>query len=397
MGKVYDCVVAYFDHAATTPVRATAIAEFTRCTELTGNPSSVHSAGQRARAILEDARDRVAAALGCNRSEVVFTSGGTESNNHAIKGMYWQRRQADPALDLIISAATEHHALIDPIEWLEKHQSARVHWLTVQQSGLFDLDELERVLEAERGRVSMISLMWANNETGVVNDIPRICEIAAKYGVPVHSDAVATVGHLAIDFASSGLTAMSVSGHKVGAPIGIGALIVARSAKPESLLHGGGQERGLRSGTMNFPLAAAFAAALAEATAELDDRELRLAGLRDHMQRELMKLAPNAVVTNAAAPRLPDNLHVIFPDLLGDTLLYTLDSEGVQVSTGSACQAGVVGPSHVVLNMGYPEQLAKGCIRISLGYTTSPADVDHFLRVFPAAYERAKKASTAGI
>lgn len=389
--------MAYFDHAATTPVRATAVAEIVRCTELTGNPSSVHSAGQQARAILEDSRDRVAAALGCHRSEVIFTSGGTESNNQAIKGIYWQRHQADPALDLIISAATEHHALIDPIEWLEKHQSARVHWLKVQESGLFDLAELERVLDSERGRVAMISLMWANNETGVVNDIKSICEIAAMHGVPVHSDAVATVGHLAIDFAGSGLTAMSVSGHKVGAPIGVGALIVARSAKPESLLHGGGQERGLRSGTMNFHLAASFAAALTEATAELDVREERLAALRDRLQRELLALVPNAIVTNAAAPRLPDNLHIIFPDLLGDTLLFTLDSEGVQVSTGSACQAGVVGPSHVVLNMGYPEQLAKGCIRISLGHTTTTDDIEHLLRVFPTAYERAKKASTAGI
>lgn len=396
-GYLYDCVVAYFDHAATTAVRETALAELVRCTQILGNPSSVHGAGQAARAILESARDRVANALNCNRSEVVFTSGGTESNNQAVKGLYWSRQASDSNLDLIITAATEHHALIDPIEWLEQNQGARVHWLRVDHSGQFDLAELQAVLRREAGRVALISLMWANNETGVVNDIPTVCRMAAEFGVPVHSDAVAAVGHLPVDFANSGLTAMSISGHKVGAPIGVGALLVSRAAKPVSLLHGGGQERGLRSGTMNYPLAASFAVAIDEAVAELPQRASRLQELRDELERFVLSQVSNAVVTVASSPRLPDNAHFMFPELLGDTLLYTLDAAGVQVSTGSACQAGVVGPSHVLLGMGYSEQQAKSCIRFTLGHTTTSDDVALLKAVFPDAYASAKRASTAGV
>lgn len=389
--------MAYFDHAATTTVRQSALAELVKCTQILGNPSSVHGAGQTSRAILEAARDAVAQSLVCNRSEVVFTSGGTESNNQAVKGLFWARRAENPMLDLIITATTEHHALIDPIEWLERHQGARVHWLAVDRTGQFDLAELREVLERERDRVALISLMWANNETGAVNDIPAICSIAAEYEVPVHSDAVAAVGHLPISFSDSGLTAMSVSGHKIGAPIGVGALLVARSAKPVSLLHGGGQERGLRSGTMNYPMAAAFSVAVQEAVAELPERVARLLPLRDRVERFVLDLVPDAIATTGGSSRLPDNAHFLFPGLLGDTLLYTLDAAGVQVSTGSACQAGVVGPSHVLLGMGYSEQQAKSCIRISLGHSTTEEDIAEFEAAFPKAYEVAKRASTAGV
>ena len=397
MGYLYDCVVAYFDHAATTAVRETALAELVKCAQILGNPSSVHGAGQAARAILESARDRVANALNCNRSEVIFTSGGTESNNQAVKGLYWWRQASDSNLDLIITAPTEHHALIDPIEWLEQSQGARIHWLRVDSTGQFDLAELEAVLQREAGRVALISLMWANNETGAVNDIPAVCRLAAEFGVPVHSDAVATVGHLPVDFAGSGLTAMSISGHKVGAPIGIGALLVARAAKPVSLLHGGGQERGLRSGTMNYPLAASLAVAVDEAVAELPERTNRIRQMRDQLEQHVLSLVPDAVITVGSGPRLPDNAHFMFPGLLGDTLLYTLDAAGVQVSTGSACQAGVVGPSHVLIGMGYTEQQAKSCIRVTFGHTTTSDDLAHLQSAFADAYVRAKRASTAGV
>lgn len=394
---LYDCPVAYFDHAATTAVRESALAELVRCTQILGNPSSVHAAGQAARAILESARDRVAAALNCNRSEVIFTSGGTESNNQAIKGLYWKRQADDPKQDLIISAATEHHALIDPIEWLEQQQGARVHWLSVDSSGHFDLAELQAVLKHEAGRVALVSLMWANNETGALNDIPEVCRMAAEFGVPVHSDAVATLGHHPVDFAASGLTAMSISGHKVGAPIGIGALLVSRTAKPVSLLHGGGQERGLRSGTMNYPLASAFAVAVEEAVAELPTRTERLRQLRDSFEQHVLNLIPDARITVGTGDRLPDNAHLMFPGLLGDTLLYTLDAAGAQVSTGSACQAGVVGPSHVLIGMGYSEQQAKSCIRVTFGHTTTPEDLEFLKSVFLDAYQRAKRASNVGV
>lgn len=389
--------MAYFDHAATTTLRESALAEYVRCSQIVGNPSSVHSAGQSARAILEAARDTVAASLGCHRSEVIFTSGGTEANNQAIKGIYWARNAEDPKLDLIISAATEHHALIDPMEWLEKTQGARIHWLRVEKSGRFDLQDLRDTLEREGGRVAMISLMWANNETGVINDIREVCRLASAHGVPVHSDAVAALGHTPVNFAESGLTAMSISGHKVGAPIGVGALVVARRAKPVSLMHGGGQERGLRSGTMNYPLASAFAVAISETVAELETKATRLGSLRDRIEAELRRAIPDVIVTTGATNRLPDNSHLIFPGVLGDTFLYTLDAAGVRVSTGSACQAGVVGPSHVVLGMGYSEQDAKSCLRITLGHDTTDQDVDQLIGAIPAAYRAAKLASQAGI
>lgn len=389
--------MAYFDHAATTAVRESALAEMVRCTQLLGNPSSVHAAGQAARAILESARDSVSKSLGCDRSEVIFTSGGTESNNHAIKGLFWARRAENPDLDLIITSPTEHHALIDPIEWLEQHDGARVHWLGVDQDGRVDLAELATILQREAGRVALISLMWANNETGAITDMAAVCELAKSSGVPVHSDAVAAVGHMPVDFGAVGLTAMSVSGHKIGAPIGVGALLVSRRSKPVSLLHGGGQERGLRSGTMNFPMAAAFAVALADSVAEIGDRNARIGALRDRLEKFVLAAVPEARATIAAGQRLPDNTHLMFPGLLGDTLLYTLDASGVQVSTGSACQAGVVGPSHVLIGMGYTEREAKSCIRITLGHTTTEADVVEFEAAFPEAYLRAKRASTAGV
>lgn len=382
----------FLDHAATTVLRPSAQQAMLDAMKYLGNASSVHSAGQHSRKLLEDARDQVAKALGCHRSEVIFTSGGTESDNAAVKGIFWNRVAGNPSRKLIISSYTEHHALIDPIEWLQQHEGAEVIWLQVSASGEVDLAELSELVTQRHQEIALISLMWANNETGVITDIAAVTALAKPFGIPVHSDAVAAVGHIAVDFASSGLSAMSVSGHKIGAPIGVGVLLVSRNTKLDSLIHGGGQERSLRSGTMNYPLALSFAAAVKEAVGEVSTRQQKLSKLRDFLESEVQRLIPDVVITASGSNRLADNSHLIFPGCLGDSLLFLLDIAGIQVSTGSACQAGVVGPSHVVLAMGHSADSANGCIRITLGHTTEKADIDALLHALPAAHLGAKKA-----
>lgn len=383
----------FLDHASTSPLRDCARKALQSALDQLGNPSSVHSHGQHTREVLEQARDDLAQAIGANRSEIIFNSGGTEANNQAIKGIWWQRHLENPKRNVIVSAATEHHALLDPIEWLATHEGAELVNLPVAPSGEIDLAALEALVSERGEEIALISLMWVNNETGVITDIPRVCEIAERAKIPVHSDAVAALGHVPIDFAASGLAAMSISGHKVGAPIGIGALVVARGLKPESLIHGGGQERGLRSGTMNYPLAASFAAAAKEAVADRKERQQRLAHLRDQIEREVAERFSEVIVTAAAANRVEHNAHLIFPGALSDNLLFLLDQRGVSVSAGSACQAGVLGPSHVLVAMGYDDDLAASCLRITLGHTTEPRDVESLIAALMEVFPRALTAS----
>jgi cysteine desulfurase len=353
----------------------------TNALELTGNPSSVHSSGQTTRALVEDARDQVASAVNCNRSEVIFTSGGTEANNQAIKGLYWASGKK-----LIISSPTEHHAVIDPIEWLVANQGAEVHWMSVDRMGQVNLQELTEVLESRGSEVALISLMWVNNETGVIADIPAVTALAKEFDVPVHCDAVAAFGSVDIDFASSGLSTMALSGHKVGAPIGVGALIVGRNLKPSSLVHGGSQERSLRSGTLSYPMISSFGAAARAATQDLPDREQRLGLLRDHLEQKVLEVVPEAVVTVAGGNRVPHNAHFIFPGAQSDNLLFLLDQAGISASAGSACTAGVLAPSHVLIGMGIDAELADCAIRVTLGHTTTDSDIDAFVSAIQSAY-----------
>ena len=389
----------FLDHAATTPCRDASLKALQDALKQLGNPSSVHGHGQNTRAILEDARDQVAASLGANRSEIVFTSGGTEANNQAIKGIFWARMQQDPRRKVIVTAATEHHALLDPIDWLVEHEGAEVVNVAVSQSGMVDLADLSELLYKRQTEISFVSLMWVNNETGVITDIPRVCEMAKKLGIPVHSDAIAAVGHIEVDFTASGLTAMSISGHKLGAPIGVGALVVARDFSPVSLLHGGGQERGLRSGTMNYPLAAALGAACQEAVGDRDERQSRMGKLRDRIEEAVVSAIPSALVTAKEADRVDQNSHIIFPGTQSDNLLFLLDQEGVSVSAGSACQAGVLGASHVLVAMGYSEELASACLRITLGHTTNEEDVERFIeaiiKIHPGALVASQSSQSA--
>jgi len=378
----------FLDHAATTPLRPEAMVALEKALGVLGNPSSVHSDGQRTRAILEDARDQISKAADCNRSEVVFTSGGTESNNEAIKGLYWEANNKDPLKNLIITSAAEHHAALDPALWLAAEQGAEIHYVDLEANGMVKLGELEEFIMLNSSRIALISLIWVNNETGVITDVPRIAKLAKELGIAIHSDAVAAFGNIPLSFKDSNLTSMAISGHKVGSPIGVGALIVSRGAKPASLLHGGGQERGLRSGTMNYPLAAAFAAAAAAAQLDMALRAQRLVGLRDHLEREILKAIPNALRTAFGAERVPHNAHLIFDGVQSDSLLFLLDQRGISVSAGSACQAGVLAPSHVLLAMGYSETQAGACLRITLGRTTTQSDVDVFIDAIVPSFEQ---------
>ncbi|MHC8608407.1 cysteine desulfurase family protein [Paenarthrobacter ureafaciens] len=387
----------YLDHAATTSMSAEALAVMTRELARTGNPSSLHSAGRRARRTVEEARETLAAAAGAHPSEVIFTSGGTEADNLAVKGLYWSRRDADPKRTRILCSAVEHHAVMDAVEWLERHEGAEVAWLPVDAQGVVRLDAVESEIERDPGSVALVTVMWANNEVGSIQPIPDVVRLAARHGIPVHSDAVQAFGAVTLDFRSSGLAAMSVSGHKIGGPVGVGALLLGRAVSLTPVQHGGGQERDVRSGTLDTPAIAAFAAAAEAAVANLDGEAGRLSSLRDRLIAGVQKAVPEAVLRGAPAQgRLPGNAHFTFPGCEGDSLLFLLDLAGVESSTGSACTAGVPRPSHVLLAMGLDEDTARGAQRFTLGHSSTGADVEALLKALPDAYARARRAGMAG-
>ena len=390
-------VTAYLDHAATTPMRPRAVEALTRELTRTGNASSLHTAGRAARRTVEESREALAAALSARPSDIVFTSGGTEADNLAVKGLYWARRAADPARRRVLVSAVEHHAILDPALWLAEHEGAELVLLPVDRDGVLDLQALLDELEAHGDAVALISVMWANNEVGAVQPVAEVVAAARRHGIPVHADAVQAVGQLPVDFAASGLDAMTVTGHKVGGPVGAGALLARRGLALVPVQHGGGQERGVRSGTLSAPLLAAFAAAAQAAVDEREPFAARVAALRDRLVAEVLAQVPGAVLRGPADParRLPANAHLTFAGCEGDSLLYLLDSAGVAVSTGSACRAGVPQPSHVLLAMGLSDEEARGALRFSLGHTTTDDDVDGALRALPAVVARARAAGLA--
>ncbi|MFJ6301654.1 cysteine desulfurase family protein [Pseudarthrobacter oxydans] len=387
----------YLDHAATTPLAPEALAALTRELARTGNPSSLHGSGRRARRAVEDAREAVAAAAGGHPSEVIFTSGGTEADNLAVKGLYWSRVADAPARRRILCSAVEHHAVLDTVEWLERHEGAEVAWLPVDSDGVVDLAVLDAELSRDPATIALVTVMWANNEVGAIQPISRIVELAHAAGVPVHSDAVQAFGSLPVDFKASGLDAMSISGHKIGGPVGVGALLLGRAVKLTPVQHGGGQERDVRSGTLDTASIAAFAAAAEKAAATLGTESTRIAGLRDRLIDGVLERVPEAVLRGAAGNgRLPGNAHFTFPGCEGDSLLFLLDLAGVESSTGSACTAGVPRPSHVLLAMGLDEETARGAQRFTLGHASVEGDVDALLAALPDAYGRARQAGMAG-
>ena len=380
--------MAYLDHAASTPMIPEAVAAVSAVMAEPGNASSLHSAGRRARRTVEESREAVAAALGARPSEVLFTGGGTESDNLAVKGLFWARRASDPRRVRILASAVEHHAVLDAVEWLVAHEGAQVTWLEVDRLGRVHPEVLRAALDDD---VALVTVMWANNEVGTVQPLVELAEVAHAAGVPVHTDAVQAVGQLHVDFAASGVDAMTVTGHKFGGPFGAGALLLGRDVACMPLLHGGGQERDVRSGTFDTPALAGLAVATTLATQRQPETARRLVRLREDLVRRVLEAVPDAVYNGDPVHRLPGNAHFSFPGCEGDSLLLLLDARGVEVSTGSACSSGVARPSHVLVAMGQGEEQARSSLRFSLGHSSTPADVDALLEVLPAVVERARR------
>ncbi|WP_190090965.1 cysteine desulfurase family protein [Streptomyces melanogenes] len=388
--------MAYLDHAATTPMLPEAVQAMTAQLTATGNASSLHAAGRRARRTAEEAREELAEALGARPSEVVFTAGGTEADNLAVKGLYWARRDADPRRVRVLTSPVEHHAVLDAVHWLAEHEGATVEYLPVDRYGRVHPEALREAIARDPSDVALATVMWANNEIGTVLPVAELASVAREFDVPLHADAVQAVGQLDVDFAASGLAAMTVSGHKIGGPYGIGALLLGREYTPVPVLHGGGQERHVRSGTLDVPAIAAFAVAGRLATERRADFAREVGGLRDQLVDAVRAAVPDAILGGDPAPggRLPANAHFSFPGCEGDSLLLLLDAQGIECSTGSACTAGVAQPSHVLLATGTPPDLARGTLRFSLGHTSTEADVQAVATAIGPAVERAR---TAGL
>jgi cysteine desulfurase len=382
--------VHYLDHAATTPMVPAAIEAMTAHLRDVGNPSSLHASGRHARRVVEESRETIAQALNCRPGEVVFTSGGTEADNLALKGIHWSRAAELGPTPRLISTAIEHHAVLDPLHWMRESGEAEVCLLDVDHTGRLDLDQLRRLV-AERP-VSLISVMWANNEVGTLQPIEDVVAIAAEHRIPVHTDAVQALGSVPLDFAASGVDAMTVTGHKVGGPYGVGALVVRRELGVTPLVHGGGQERDIRSGTLDAPAIAGFAAAVELAVKQQAEHATRLTELRDDLVRRVTAVVPDAHLHGDPVRRLPGNAHLGFPGCEGDSLLMLLDARGIECSTGSACSAGVAQPSHVLLAMGCSDEAARHSLRFSLGHTSTRDDVDAVVAAIGPVVERARAA-----
>jgi cysteine desulfurase len=384
---------AYLDHAATTPMRPEAIAAMTEELDRVGNPSSLHAAGRRARRVVEESREQLAEVFGARPSEVVFTSGGTEADNLAVKGLYWARQ--DGSRRRVLTTSVEHHAVLDSVRWLEDTQGAEAIWLGVDAEGGVCPEALRTAISRAPNQVAVVSVMWANNEVGTVQPVAELAAVAHEYGIPFHTDAVQAAAQLPVDFAASGADAVAVSAHKLGGPVGVGALILARGVEPVPVLHGGGQERDVRSGTLDTPAIRAFAVAAAVCAKQRAEEAERLAALRDDLVRQVLAAVPDAVLNGppSGPGRLPGNAHFSFPGCEGDALLMLLDANGIACSTGSACTAGVAEPSHVLLAMGADDSRARGSLRFSLGHTSTQPEVNALAAVIGEVVDRARRAA----
>ncbi len=376
----------YLDHAATTPMVDVAMnAMVTQLAEL-GNPSSLHSHGRATRKTLEDAREVIAKEVDCLPTEVIFTASGTEANNIALKGLYWAGRAAGKKL--VVISAIEHHAILEPAHWLLTHEGAEVIQVPVTPDGVIDLVFLKELIDNRGQEIAVISIMHANNETGVIQPIAEVVRIAGQ--IPVHTDAVQSFKKTPLSFSTLGVIALTLSAHKIGGPLGIGALILRRTVEIPSLLHGGGQEREIRSGTLNAPSIIGFAAAAASEHYPVDE----ITDLRDRFIAGVREVLPDAIVNGAGADRLPGIVNVTFPHTQSDTLLLLMDGAGVSCSTGSACSAGVHEASHVLLAMGHTEVTAQSSLRFSFGATSTTADCDFVLSVLPDVITRGRAANS---
>jgi cysteine desulfurase len=378
-------VSVYLDHAATTPMSPAAIEAMSTALAIIGNPSSLHADGRAVRKYVEDARDALAKQIGCAPSEVIFTGSGTEANNIAIKGIFW-KRNLDQSRPIVITSAIEHQATLEPAQWLAEHQGARHLTIPVTEDGVISLDALQLLVTQHGDSIALISVMHSNNETGVIQPIADVVEIAGD--IPVHSDAIQSWNKVPFSFNELGLFAASLSGHKVGGPIGIGVLVLKRGIDIPALIHGGGQEREIRSGTVNAPSIVALATAINKSNYSAHD----VAALRHSFERGIAHVIPDAIINGANADRLPGISSITIPGALNETLLLLLDGEKISCSTGAACTAGVHRPSHVLEAMGMDEESVMSTLRFSFGSTTTQADVDAVITALPSVVERARSA-----
>lgn len=360
--------------------------------ETAGNPSSLHASGRAARRLVEEARESIAADVNARPSSVVFTSGGTEADNLAVKGLFWAARDRGVA-PRILASSIEHHAVLDPVEWLEKHEGANVTWVPVDRVGLVDPAWIAECTARAAGGVALTTVMWANNEIGTVEPVYEIARICREARIPFHTDAVQVLGQVPIDITALAAAAVTISSHKVGGPVGIGALIIDIAQQFTPVIHGGGQEREIRSGTLDCAAAAGFAAAVRTAVAAQAEHAARVRALQAALIAGIRAAVPDAVLNGGQDDlRLPGNVHFTFPGCEGDALLMLLDAAGIDCSTGSACTAGIPEPSHVLLATGVPDSLARSSLRFSLGRTSGDEDVARIVAALPTAVDRAKRA-----
>jgi cysteine desulfurase len=391
----------YLDHAATTPMVPAAIAAMAEALPFTGNASSLHSSGRKARRMVEDDREIIADALGARPSEIIFTSGGTESDNLAVKGIFWARN-TDRHRPRILVSTVEHHAVLDTVDWLSKHAKAEIVWLEVDRYGRMLPETLREALDqGDPDDIALVTVMWANNEVGAVNPVSELAAICAEHGVPFHTDAVQAAACLPVDFSDPTVNALTLTAHKLGGPYGVGALLLDRKTSCVPVLHGGGQEREVRSGTLDVPAIHSFAAAVTHAKATRNEHVAHLTALRAElislMRREVPDVVLNGPEQSDLAHTLPGIAHFTFPGCAGDSLLMLLDAKGIECSTGSACTAGVAQPSHVLLAMGADASAARGSLRFSLGHTSTRDDVMTLAREIGGVVEQARNAGFSGM
>jgi cysteine desulfurase len=364
---------------------------FAREAATVGNASSLHGAGRRARKVVEESREKLATAVGAKPQEIIFTASGTEANNLAVKGMFWHTQRKNPQRRAICSTPIEHHAILDPLEWLEREQHASLYLAAVDESGVTSEENVAEIFSEHGDEISFATVMHSNNEVGAVQPVAEIAAIAREYQIPFHTDAVQSFGKVSLHFAELGVDAMTISGHKIGGPLGVAALVAKKNLGLTPLLHGGGQERDVRSGTLHTPAIAAFATAAEISQQRLASNHAHIRALREMLITGITQSVPDVSV-NGGAHTLPGIAHFTFVGAEGDALLLLLDAQGIQCSTGSACSAGIAQPSHVLLAMGRAPKVARSSIRFSIGPTTTEGDINRAISVIGEVATRARAA-----
>ncbi len=377
----------YLDHAATTPVKPEVLdAMMPYFTQSFGNPSSIYQVAQINKKAIDDARETIAKHLGANTNEIFFTSGGTEADNWAIKGIVEANKNKG---NHIITTKIEHHAVLHTCEYLEK-QGFEVTYLDVNEEGVIDLEALKAAI---KDTTILISIMYANNEVGTIMPIKEIGAIAKEHGIAFHTDAVQAIGQVRIDVKEQNIDALSLSGHKIYGPKGIGVLYIRRGLRITNLIHGGAQERGRRAGTENVPAIVGIAKAMELAYTDFEAKNERIKGLRDKLMNGILESIPYSKLNGSSTNRLTNNVNIGFEFVEGESLLLLLDMNGVAASSGSACTSGSLDPSHVLLALGLPHEKAHGSLRLTLGENSTEEEVDYVLEKLPAIVQRMRDMS----